>query len=118
MTTWYFLSALELLPKDIRRIFFSIVEKKMSRNPHYTGNQTYSIPTKIASVVGALVAGPVRGTSTKQDIANIGGSLPDLMRPKTEGWWADFQPLYVRPDREVFNLETVAKRRSQDKELK
>lgn len=90
----------------------------MSRNPHYTGNQTFTIPTKVSAVVGSLVEPPVRGVSVKQNIANIGGSLPDLMRPKTEGWWNDYQAVYVRPDREVFDLDTVAKRRSQDKELK
>lgn len=90
----------------------------MSRNPNYTGNQTYAIPTKIASILGNLVAPPFRGVSEKQNIANIGGILPDLMRPTTEGWQSNFQPSYNRPDREIFDLGTEAKRRSQDKELR
>jgi len=90
----------------------------MSRNPNYTGNQTFTIPTIITAVIGPLVEPPVRGTSAKANVANIGGSLPDLMRPKTEGWWNDYQAVYVRPDREVFDLGTEAKRRSQDKELR
>lgn len=90
----------------------------MSRNPNYTGNQTYTIPYKEAAIIGGLVAPPVRGTSLKQDVANIGGVLPDLMRPKTEGWWNDFLPAYIRPDKVVFDLGTAAKRRSQDKELR
>jgi len=90
----------------------------MSRNPFYTGNQTFTIPYKPEALLGPLVVAPIRGVSIKQDVANIGGSLPELMRPRTEGWGNNFLPVYVRPTTEKFDLEKVTKRRSQDKELK
>ena len=91
----------------------------MSRNPNYTGNQTFTIPATISGLFGnGLVAMPKNGTNLKQDIANQKGSLPELMRPKNESWVNNYQPIYNAPTKEVYNLEKEAKRRSADIELK
>jgi len=89
----------------------------MSRNPNYTGNQTYTIPTKPQSLFGVgMVAMPKSGTNARQNVANQNGSLPDYIRPKTESWTNNYLPVYNPPDKLVFNLENEAKRRSADAE--
>ena len=93
----------------------------MSKNPNYTGNQTYTIPsTEIGLFSYAKVAMPKNGTNPKQDLANQGGSLPDYIRPSNESknWYSNYQPQYIPPAKVTFNLDTEPKRRSADPELK
>ena len=91
----------------------------MSRNPNYTGNQTYTIPSSEIGLFSYTKAPmPRNGTNPKQDLDNQGGSLPDYIRPKNESktWYNDYQPQYNPPTKVTFNLDTEAKRRSTDSE--
>ena len=90
----------------------------MSKNPHYTGLQTYSIPYEVNSIfIPAKMSGitlPVEKTSARQNFENALNILPDYIRPKNEDWIYEFKPVYNQPEPKIFNLHTQAPRRSKD----
>jgi hypothetical protein len=89
----------------------------MSRNPNYTGNQTFTIPTTPFGLFApGMVQMPRNGTNPRQNVANQNASLPDYIRPKTESWTNNYLPVYNPPRKVEFNLDTEAKRRSADPE--
>jgi len=94
----------------------------VNKNPHYTGLQTYTIPFEKGSLINNTMVPytpnqNMAGTSQKQNVANWQNRIPDLIRPRPENMVLqnNFEPFWVPPPKQVFNLETVAKRRSQDK---
>ena len=98
----------------------------MSNNPNYTGLQTYTVPM---GNIDTLIKGDfttqksydvnMNGTSQKQNVANASNVIPDYMRPKPENLLvSNFLPVYNPPIVEKFDLNTQAKRRSQDTELR
>lgn len=93
----------------------------MSRNPNYTGEQTYTIPYVKDSIVNTmyLTAIPKMRGLLSQKVANRNAAVPDHIRPKNESsnWIYDYQPTYNPPTKEVFNLDIENKRRSSDKSI-
>lgn len=97
----------------------------MSKNPNYTGLQTFTIPYDEKSLVSSTRVSytpllNMNGTSLRQNIANWQNKVPDLIRPKPENMVLafNFQPQYIAPEKEIFDLNMEARRRSQDKEAK
>ena len=95
----------------------------MSKNPHYTGLQTFSIPFVQSSLIQGNIqrqhtynsVADINGQSTKQNVANAINSLPSLIRPKPEGIYSSFLPSYNPPPVEQFDARTATKRRSGDR---
>jgi hypothetical protein len=97
----------------------------MSKNPNYTGLQTFTIPVDIESLIQGNFSKPkiftgVKNFSPRQTLANSANVIPDLMRPKPENMVLDnnFYPSYNPPATTNFPLHTATKRRSQDKEMR
>lgn len=98
----------------------------MSKNPNYTGLQTFSIPFEQSRLIKGDITkqncyscvADINAQSPKQNIANYNNVVPDIIRPKPENMVLqnNFLPVYNAPTLDAFNLQTEAKRRSQDSE--
>ena len=95
----------------------------MSKNPHYTGLQTFSIPFNQQSLIKGDIhrqhtynaVADINAVSAKQNSANAQNVLRSLIRPKPEGAYNSFLPSYNPPPLEQFDAHTAAKRRSGDR---
>lgn len=96
----------------------------MSKNPNYTGMQTFTIPLDMQGVIRGDYTMPKIYTgekifSPRQNLANSANVIPDLIRPRPEDTTVEnFYPSYNAPATINFPLHTATKRRSQDKELR
>jgi hypothetical protein len=97
----------------------------MSKNPHYTGLQTFSIPFDQHTLIKGDITKPFTGSlveiagrsaqSAKQNVANAQNRIQNLIRPKPESAYSTFLPSYNPPVLEQFDLNMAAKRRSGDR---
>jgi hypothetical protein len=94
----------------------------MSKNPNYTGQQTFTIPYDQGSLINSTTVAytprlNMAATSLKQNIANWQNQIPDLIRPRPENMVLayNFQPFWVAPPKQTFDLNMETERRSQDK---
>jgi hypothetical protein len=97
---------------------------EMSKNPNYTGNQTFSIPFDAGSLIDGITNGKfsfdtARGNFNAQNpsaiVANRNNlTLPNHIRPRNENDPAQLMPNFVVEPLIKFNLQTDAPRRSQD----
>ena len=89
----------------------------MSKNPNYTGNQTYNIPISADGLISGFAPYPVETQSLKQNVANKRSILPDIMRPKNENKRPSYITTIVPESLPFINLNKATPRRSYDPDL-
>jgi len=97
---------------------------EMSKNPNYTGNQTFSIPFDKDSLIDGFTNGKFsfdtalgnfNGQSPRNNLANKNNlASVNAIRPRNENQVSERIPNFVVEPLIRFNLETVTPRRSQD----
>ena len=96
----------------------------MSKNPNYTGNQTFTIPFDRNNLIDGFTDGKfsfdtARGNFNAQNpSANVANknnlALPNHIRPRNENDPSQRIPNFVVEPLIKFNLQTETPRRSQD----
>jgi len=97
---------------------------EMSKNPNYTGNQTFSIPFDAATLIDGITNGKFsfdtalgnfNAQSSKANVANKNNlSRGIYIRPRNENDPSQSIPNFVVEPLFKFNLQTETPRRSQD----
>ncbi len=97
---------------------------EMSKNPNYTGNQTFSIPFDVGSLIDGITNGKFRfdtafgnfnAQNARANIANHNNlSRGVYIRPHNENDPSQLMPNFVVEPLIKFNLQTETPRRSQD----
>jgi len=97
----------------------------MSKNPNYTGNQTYSIPFDRESLISGVANGKFNfysaesnfnAQSLQANVANAANkALGNYIRPHNENNPATLLPNFIVEPLIKFDLKTEGPRRSSDK---
>lgn len=82
----------------------------MSRNPNYTGLQTFNIPVNMNALLFGKAPFPVRGVSERQNMANRRDVVVPMIRPRNENAVESVLPSIVVERQPTIDLGTATPR--------
>jgi len=82
----------------------------MSRNPNYTGLQTFNIPVNMNALIYGKAPFPVRAVSERQNMANRRDVITPIIRPRNENAVESVLPSIVVERQPQIDLGTAVPR--------